>query len=67
MRKTDIIWVVGFVLFWVSFLVAFLVDYLGLIEANNSGFLETIWISWILWTVGLGFALAIITHFAIKD
>jgi hypothetical protein len=54
-------------LFSVSFFATLLVDVLGLIETSNLGFVETIWISWILWTVALGFILAILTRFVVKE
>jgi hypothetical protein len=67
MKKSDKIWLVAWVLFWLSLVVTFLVDYLGVIEVNNLGFVEEIWISWILWTVGLGSILAILIHFFEKE
>jgi len=67
MKKSDKMWLGAWVLFWLSLLVTFLVDYLGIVETSNLGFVETIWISWILWTVGLGFILAILTRFIIKE
>jgi hypothetical protein len=66
MKKPDIVWLVGMTLFWVSFAIAFLVDYLDVFE-SNSGFFETLWISWILWTVGLGVIVAILTSFTAKE
>jgi hypothetical protein len=67
MKKSDIVWLVAWVLFWLSLVVTFLVDYLGVIEVNNLGFVEEIWISWILWTVGLGSILAILIRFIKKE
>jgi hypothetical protein len=67
MKKPVKVWLFAWTLFWLSFVVTFLVDTLGIFEANNSGFFEAIWISWILWTVGLGFTLAILTHFTAKE
>jgi len=67
MKKSDKVWLVGMVLFWSSLLVTFLVDVSGIVEANNLGFFEVIWISWILWTVGLGLTLAILTRFIVKE
>ena len=67
MRKSDKVWLVGMALFWLSFVVTFLVDYLGIVETSNLGFVEAIWISWILWTVGLGLTLAILTRFLVKE
>jgi hypothetical protein len=67
MKKYDKVWLVAWALFWLSLVVTFLVDYLGFIEVNNLGFVETIWISWILWTVGLGLTLAILTRVIIKE
>jgi hypothetical protein len=63
MRKIVAIWLVAFVLFWSTLLVTFLVDYLGVIEASNLGFVETTWISWMLWTVILGLGLVMLTYF----
>jgi uncharacterized PurR-regulated membrane protein YhhQ (DUF165 family) len=63
MKKAEKVWVVGTVLFWASFVATFLVDYLGVIETSNMGFVETVWISWIMWTLVLGFAVAILTRF----
>ena len=67
MKKSDKVWLVGMALFWLSFVVTFLVDISGIVEANNSGFFEAIWISWILWTVGLGLTLAILTRFIVRE
>ena len=67
MKKSSKVWLVGWALFWLSFVVAFLVDYFGIVEANNLGFFEAIWISWILWTVGLGLTLAILTRLIVKE
>jgi hypothetical protein len=67
MKKSDKVWIVAFMLFWLSFIVTFLVDYLGIIETSNIGYMETIWISWLVWTAGLGLALVIITSFVIKE
>jgi len=67
MKKSAKVWLVGMVLFWLSFIVTFLVDYLGLVEASNLGFFEVIWISWIWWTVGLGLTLAIVTRFIVNE
>jgi hypothetical protein len=67
MKKSAKIWLVAWTLFWLSFVITFLVDSSGIFEANNLGFFEAIWISWILWTVGLGLTLAILTRFIIKE
>ena len=67
MKKSVKVWLVGWTLFWLSFLITFLVDYSGIFEASNLGYFETLWISWILWTVGLGLALAILTRFIVKE
>jgi hypothetical protein len=67
MKKSAKVWLVGWALFWLSFVVTFLVDISGVFEANNLGFFETIWISWILWTVGLGLTLAILIGFIVKE
>jgi hypothetical protein len=67
MKKSDKIWIAGMALFAVSFFATLLVDLLGLIETSNLGFVETIWISWIMWTVLLGVALAIVTRLFVKE
>jgi len=67
MKKSDKVWLGAWALFWLSLLVTFLVDTLGIVETSNLGFVETIWISWILWTVGLGLTLAILTRFIVKE
>ena len=67
MKKSDKVWLIGMALFWLSFVDTFLVDILGFVEANNLGFVEAIWISWILWTVGLGLTLAILTRFIVRE
>jgi hypothetical protein len=67
MKKSVKVWLVGWALFWLSFVVAFFVDYLGIFEASNLGFVETIWISWILWTIGLGLTLSILIRFIVKE
>jgi len=63
MKKTEKVWVAAMGLFWSSFIATFLVDYLGLIETSNMGFVETVWISWMMWTLVLGVAVAILTRF----
>lgn len=67
MRKSDKIWLAGMTLFAVSFFATLLIDVLGLIETSNLGFVETIWISWIMWTVCLGLTLAVLTRFIVKE
>jgi len=67
MKKSDKVWLVGMTLFWLSFIVTFLVDYLGIVEVSNLGFVEALWISWMMWTVGLGLTLAIVTRFIVKE
>ncbi len=67
MRKYDIIWLVVMALFWATFLATFIVDYLGIIETTNLGYVETLWISWLMWTVVLGFILAALTRIIIKE
>jgi len=67
MKKSDKVWLGAWALFWLSLLITFLVDTLGIVETSNLGFVETIWISWILWTVGLGLTLAILTRFIVKE
>jgi len=66
MNKTVKVWLIAWALLWLSFTVTFLVDYLGIIETSNLGYVETIWISWMMWTVVLGFALAILTRLFVK-
>jgi len=67
MKKSDRIWLVALALFWLSFIVAFLIDYSGVLEASNLGYFEALWISWIVWTVGLGLTLAILTRSTVKE
>jgi len=67
MKKSDKVWLVAWVLFWLSLVVTFLVDYLGIVETRNLGYVEALWISWMLWTVGLGLTLAILTRFIVKE
>jgi len=67
MRKSDVIWLVAWILFWLSLVVTFLVDYLGVIETTNEGYVEELWIGWIMWTVGLGIILAVLTRFVVKE
>jgi len=67
MRKSDVIWLVAWILFWLSLVVTFLVDYTGVIETTNLGYVEEIWIGWIMWTVGLGIILAVLTRFVVKE
>ena len=67
MRKFDAIWLASWILLWLTLLIAFLIDYMGIVETTNLGFVETIWITWMLWTVILGFALAIVTRLVLKE
>jgi hypothetical protein len=67
MKKSVKIWLVAWTLFWLSLVVTFLVDTLGIVEASNYGYVETVWISWMLWTAGLGLTLAILTRFIVKE
>jgi hypothetical protein len=67
MKKQIKVWLVAMVLFWSSLAFTFAIDALGLVETGNLGFVEDIWITWILWTVGLGFALAVITRFVVEE
>jgi len=67
MKKSDKVWIAAWALFWLSLIVTFLVDYLGIIETSNLGFVETIWISWLLWTAGLGLTLVILICFIAKE
>jgi len=43
------------------------IDYFGIIETKNLGYVETLWISWLMWTVGLGFILAALTRIIVKE
>jgi hypothetical protein len=67
MKKSVKVWLVAWALFWLSFIVTFLVDYSGIFEAGNLGYFEELWISWIMWTVGLGLTLAVLTRFIVKE
>jgi len=67
MQKSVKVWLGGWVLFWFSLLVTFLVDYLGIVETSNLGFVEEVWISWMLWTVALGCGLSILIRFIAKE
>jgi hypothetical protein len=67
MKKSNKIWLAGMTLFAVSFFVTLLIDLLGLIETSNLGFVETIWLSWIMWTVFLGAVLAVLTRLIVKE
>jgi hypothetical protein len=67
MNKPEKVWLVGMALFWSSLIVTFLLDYFGIVETSNLGYVETLWISWIMWTVGLGLAVAILTRFIAKE
>ena len=67
MKKIDKVWIVAIVLFCLSFVVTFLVDYLGIIETGNLGYVEEIWISWMLFTAGIGLTLVILTRFIVKE
>jgi hypothetical protein len=67
MKKSDKVWLAGMALFSSSFFITLLVDVLGLIETSNLGFVETIWISWILWTVCLGFTLSVLIGLIVKE
>jgi choline-glycine betaine transporter len=67
MKKIDKVWIVTTVLFCLSFVVTFLVDYLGIIETGNLGYVEELWISWMLFTAGIGLTLVILTCFIAKE
>jgi hypothetical protein len=67
MKKSEKVWIVAWALFWLSLIVTFLVDYLGIIETGNLGYVEAIWISWMLWTAGLGLTLVILIRFIGKE
>ena len=45
MKKVDRVWVAIWAVFWFSLVVTFLIDYMGIIETNNVGYVETLWIS----------------------
>jgi hypothetical protein len=67
MKKCVKIWLVAWTLFWLSLVVTFLVDTLGIVEASNLGYVEAVWISWMLWTAGLGLTLATLIRFIVKE
>jgi cytochrome c oxidase subunit IV len=67
MKKPVKIWLVAWTLFWLSLVVTFLVDFLGIVETSNLGYVEEVWISWMLWTAGLGLTLAALTRFTTKE
>ncbi|MCX6655051.1 MAG: hypothetical protein NTY03_08015 [Candidatus Bathyarchaeota archaeon] len=67
MKKIDKVWIFATVLFLLSFVVTFLVDYLGIIETGNLGYVEELWISWMLFTAGIGLTLVILTRFIVKE
>jgi len=66
MEKSVKVWLVAWALLWLTLAVTFLVDYLGMIETSNLGYVEEIWILWMMWTVVLGLSLAILTRFIVK-
>jgi len=66
--KTSVkVWIIAMILFWSTFVATFLVDYLGLIETTNMGYVETVWISWMLSTLVLGIATAIAISYVSKE
>lgn len=67
MKRFDKVWLVAWALFWLSLVATFLIDTLGVFETSNLGFIETIWISWIMWTVGLGLTIAVLARAMIKE
>ena len=67
MKRIDKIWVAIWAVFWFSLIITFLIDYLGIIETSNIGFVETLWISWIAWSVVLGVAMSVLTRLISKD
>jgi hypothetical protein len=67
MNKIDKVWIFAAVLFLLSFVVTFLIDYLGIIETGNLGYVEELWISWMLFTAGIGLTLVILTRFIVKE
>ena len=66
MEKSVKVWLVAWALLWLTLAVTFLVDYLGMIVTSNLGYVEEIWILWMMWTVVLGLSLAILTRFIVK-
>lgn len=67
MKKPVKVWLAVWVIFWFSLVVTFLIDFMGLIETSNLGFVETLWISWIALSVGLGLAVSILMRYLVKD
>jgi choline-glycine betaine transporter len=67
MKNPEKVWIGATVLFLLSFVVTFLVDYLGIIETGNLGYVEELWISWMLFTAGIGLTLVILTRFIVKE
>lgn len=67
MKKIDKVWIFSAVLFLVSFVVTFLIDYLGIIDTGNLGYVEELWIYWMLFTAGIGLTLVILTRFIVKE
>ncbi len=67
MKTIDKVWLVVFALFWASLIATFLIDYSGLIETSNFGYVEDLWISWIGVSVALGVVSSILTRFLAKD
>jgi hypothetical protein len=67
MNTSDKVWIVAWALFWLSLVATFLIDYLGIVETGNLGYVEDIWISWMLWTAGLGLVLVILTRLIVKE
>ena len=67
MNKPTKVWLAAWVIFWFSLIVTFLIDFMGLIETSNLGFVAELWISWIAFTVVLGLTLSFLTRFIVKD
>lgn len=67
MNKPVKVWLAVFAIFWFSLIVTFLIDFMGLIETSNLGFVAELWISWIALSVLLGLALSILMRYIVKD
>jgi len=67
MNRPVKVWLVAWVIFWLSLIVTFLIDYMGLIETSNLGFVAELWISWIAVSVVLGLVLSMLMRYVAKD
>ena len=67
MNRTVKVWLAAWLIFWLSLIVTFLIDYMGLIETSNLGFVAELWISWIAMTVVLGLILSTLMRFIVKE